>query len=75
MTSPPAAGAEHMSEDGPLDAYLLVYADPDREQEFFAGYGAEEAAYRRFHQAAAAWTCRLFKAVAATGYGPAKDAR
>lgn len=55
----------------PDGVWVILYADQDRLPEHFSGAGADEAAKRRFDQLKASWTCRLFRCVAETGYGPA----
>jgi hypothetical protein len=42
------------------EAYIIWFADVDRPAEHFSGYGATEAAYKRFEQVSVSWTCRLF---------------
>lgn len=48
----------------PRDAYLIFYEDQDRAPELFAKIGASEAAWHRFAQASAAWSCHLFQRIA-----------
>jgi hypothetical protein len=47
-----------------------MYADPDKENVFFAGHGAAASARATFENAKAAWTCILFREVDATGFVP-----
>lgn len=63
------APAAYPSHDG-NGLWLLMYADQDKAPIAFMGTGADEAARKTFERASAQWTCRLFRCVAETGYGP-----
>ena len=56
-----AGESERESED---DLFVLMFEDPDRKTEVFAGYGARDAANRRYEQAKVSWNCVLLAPIA-----------
>lgn len=52
------------------DAWILWFADIDREQIHFGGHGAEVAARKAYDNAKMAWTCRLYHCISHSGFGP-----
>jgi hypothetical protein len=51
--------------------WLLAFADQEAQPPLaFSGAGADAAARRKFERASDMWTCRLFRCVAQSGYGP-----
>jgi hypothetical protein len=43
--------------------YCLVFADHDKPTEHFAGFGAEEAARKRYRQAKMSCACKLYRSI------------
>ncbi len=54
--SPPSA-------EPPDDAWIIVYEDPEMPDEKFSGFGATEAAGKRFDAIRVSWNCHLFRRV------------
>ena len=58
------ASAEPDRAEGDEDgAWIIHYEDRDREQEVFVGFGAREAAQRRYEQVTVTWNAHLFERV------------
>lgn len=56
----PAAREEGDGEDG---AWIIWFEDADREPETFVGFGARDAAQRRYDQVTVSWNAHLFERV------------
>lgn len=59
--APAAPQAVGVGEDD--GAWIIVFEDRDREQEVFTGFGARDAAQRRYDQVTASWNAHLFERV------------
>ena len=62
-----------MDDNDPLNAFVIMYADADVKPEYFCGHGAENIAHETFKSRSANWTCKLFRCIAASGYGPSSS--